>query len=394
MPRTSSRFISRSGQRPFERGLRDAVEVDRVVGDEAVAARDQLEAELALAEARLAGEQDAEAEDVHEDAVARRPLGEVLAEVAAHDVDHVAGRFLGDEERDVGAVAECDQAVGRHLPVGADQHRRLERDDARDAPLGDLGVGVVEVGDLAPADDLDPVRVDVIEDSRPGRRPSGASRTAASSKWRSGWAWPAIHSQCSAVRNSSNSASALMTVGFTGAARSRDRLQRLPGGDDPVHLGGVGLALEALAQLAVGQHLGDLGKDLEVALRRASGTSRKIRSETGSSSGASKAIDWRTRSTAASGFFSPLIRPCGMATPWPRPVEPSRSRANRLSVTVARAIACWFSNSRPACSNARFLLVASTSTRTSTTGRMAARRFMTGAPGAAGDPRRREVTKG
>ena len=31
---------------------------------------------------------------------------------------------------------------------------------------------------------------------------------------------------------------------------------------------GVGLALEALAQLAVGQHLGDLGQDLEVALRR------------------------------------------------------------------------------------------------------------------------------
>ena len=93
MPRTSSRFSSSSGQRPFERGLRDAVEVDRVVGHQAVAARDQLEAELALAEARLAGQQHAEAEDVHEDAVARRALGEVLAEVAAHDVDHVAGRF-------------------------------------------------------------------------------------------------------------------------------------------------------------------------------------------------------------------------------------------------------------------------------------------------------------
>ena len=128
-----------------------------------MAARDQLEAELALAEAGLAGEEHADAEDVHEDAVARRPLGEVLAEVAAHDVDDVAGRFLGDEERDVGAVAERDQAVRRHLSVGADEHRRLERDDARDAPLGDVGAHVVEVGDLAPADDLDPVRVDVVE---------------------------------------------------------------------------------------------------------------------------------------------------------------------------------------------------------------------------------------
>ena len=93
MPRTSSRFMQQLGAAALERGLRDAVEVDRVVGDEAVAARDQLEAELALAQARFAGEQHAEAEDVHEDAVARRALGEVLAEVAAHDVDHVAGRL-------------------------------------------------------------------------------------------------------------------------------------------------------------------------------------------------------------------------------------------------------------------------------------------------------------
>ena len=81
------------GAAAFERGLRDAVEVDRVVGHQAVAARDQLQPEFALAEARFAGEQHAEAEDVHEDAVARGALGEVLAEVAAHDVDHVAGRF-------------------------------------------------------------------------------------------------------------------------------------------------------------------------------------------------------------------------------------------------------------------------------------------------------------
>ena len=36
--------------------------------------------------------------------------------------------------------------------------------------------------------------------------------------------------------------------------------------------------------------------------------------------------------------FSPLMRPCGIATPWPRPVEPSFSRANRLSNTRLRAM--------------------------------------------------------
>src|SRR5687767_10960867 len=54
--------------------------------------------------------------------------------------------------------------------------------------------------------------------------------------------------------------------------------------------------------------------------------------------------------------FSPLMRPCGIATPCPRPVEPRRSRANRLSNTTLRARACWFSKSRPTCSNRRFLL--------------------------------------
>src|SRR3954466_8749559 len=52
----------------------------------------------------------------------------------------------------------------------------------------------------------------------------------------------------------------------------------------------------------------------------------------------------------------PLMRPCGMATPCPSPVEPRRSRANRLSNTTLRAMACWFSNNSPTCSNSRFLL--------------------------------------
>ena len=38
-----------------------------------------------------------------------------LRQVAAHDVDHVAGRLGGDEQRDLGAVADRDQAVRRRL---------------------------------------------------------------------------------------------------------------------------------------------------------------------------------------------------------------------------------------------------------------------------------------
>ena len=155
--------LQQLGAAALERRLADAVDVHRVVGHQTVAARDELQPEFALAQARLAGQQHAQAEDVHEDAVARRALGEVLAEVAAHDVDHVAGRLGGDEERDLGTIAHRHQAVGRRLRIGDDEHRRLQRDDARDAALLVLGRRGGEVGDLAAAHDLHPVGVDVVQ---------------------------------------------------------------------------------------------------------------------------------------------------------------------------------------------------------------------------------------
>ena len=91
---------------------------------------------------------------------------------------------------------------------------------------------------------------------------------------------------------------------------------------------------------AVRQHLRDLGQDLQVALR--SPPPARTGTRTGPPaawSGASKSIGTRRRSTAASGSFSFLIRPCGMATPWPSPVEPSRSRADQVVGDRRRAIA-------------------------------------------------------
>ena len=67
------------GAAPFQRGLADAVQVHRVVGHQAVAARDELQAQFALAQARFAGQQHAQAQDVHEHAVARGAVGKQLA---------------------------------------------------------------------------------------------------------------------------------------------------------------------------------------------------------------------------------------------------------------------------------------------------------------------------
>ncbi len=87
-------------------------------------------------------------------------------------------------------------------------------------------------------------------------------------------------------------------------------------------------------------------------------------------------MGWASCKTAAIGVFRPLIRPCGMATPWPNPVEPNRSLENKLSVTRLRLKPCKFSNSRPTSSKALFLLVTSVWISTWSSARMAESRFM------------------
>src|SRR6267142_4653759 len=65
-----------------------------------------------------------------------------------------------------------------------------------------------------------------------------------------------------------------------------------------------------------------------------------------------------------------------MATPWPSPVDPRRSRANKLSNTRLLATPWLFSNNSPACSNMRFLLVTSRSRRMFDGGKSFAIRFI------------------
>ena len=58
-------------------GLVDAGEFNRVIGNQAMAARNQLQPELAFAKPRLAGNHHAHAQNVHEHAVHRRALGKM-----------------------------------------------------------------------------------------------------------------------------------------------------------------------------------------------------------------------------------------------------------------------------------------------------------------------------
>src|SRR5882672_4753765 len=127
-----------------------------------------------------------------------------------------------------------------------------------------------------------------------------------------------------------------------------------------------------------------------------SGTKSRNTRLTGLPSGASNGTGCARRTKAPTASLSPLILPCGMATPCPSPVEPRRSRANRLSNTRLLATPWLFSNRSPACSNMRFLLVTSRSRRMFEGGRSFAMRFIEAleilpAETAPGGPERRGI---
>ena len=75
--------LQQIGAAALDRGLVDAVQIHRVVGHQAVAARDQLQPQLALAQARFAGNQHAQAQNVHEHAVHGHAVSEVLGQIGA-----------------------------------------------------------------------------------------------------------------------------------------------------------------------------------------------------------------------------------------------------------------------------------------------------------------------
>ena len=79
--------------------------LDDVVGHQAVAAHDQVEGDLALADAALAEQEDADAEDVEQHAVHGGAGGELLLEEALDPLDEGGGEVRGAEDRHAGLLA-------------------------------------------------------------------------------------------------------------------------------------------------------------------------------------------------------------------------------------------------------------------------------------------------
>src|SRR6185437_15970581 len=140
----------------------DPVKLDDVVGDETVAARDQLERELALADRRGAGDQHAELEHVEEHAVERRRLGEHALQVDAEDVDDVRRRRLRGDEGDAVLLAARNEMRRHRLAVADDDCGELAREQPVDR-MPELVFGErIEPRRLGGTDDLHAKRVDQV----------------------------------------------------------------------------------------------------------------------------------------------------------------------------------------------------------------------------------------
>ena len=156
----------------LERRRRDARDLDHVVRHQPLAPADELQRELALANAGIAGDQHTDAEHVHQHAVAFRGIGEPLGEVIRQLLDDTGGRQGRSEKRRARALRLRQQLRRRRHAVGEDEGRGR----GSEQPVGEPG----ERARLEGADHLHAVRVrDVqVADQRRGGRRFAAHRCA------------------------------------------------------------------------------------------------------------------------------------------------------------------------------------------------------------------------
>ena len=110
---------------------RPPVAPDDVVGDEPVSAHDELERALALADAALSEQQNADAEHVDQHAVQLRLRRESVVENGVQGVDRPARSRVGHEERRARRLGRRDEGARRLLSAGDDDARETEREETR-----------------------------------------------------------------------------------------------------------------------------------------------------------------------------------------------------------------------------------------------------------------------
>ena len=152
---TKLHIVLEHGQGPANQaGAGDLLDLHAVVGDEAVAAFEELDGGLALADAAFAHDEHALAVDLHEDAVAADPGRQLGIEVGGDGGDQAACGHLGAQEGDIVLLGHLQAFRGGNAVAGEHQGGELVgKEPVVDG--GALGGGhLVQVADLGVAQDL------------------------------------------------------------------------------------------------------------------------------------------------------------------------------------------------------------------------------------------------
>ena len=147
----------------FDHVGRDAREFDGVIGHQAVAARNQFQAQLALAQARIARDQHTHAQHVHEHAMHDDALRQLFGQVDAQEIDHLRGRQRGREQGNVLLVADGEDVGRRFQPLRDDQRGWAAGDQFTDHMRARVDLQALIIIDFLVTEDLDTARMDQVQ---------------------------------------------------------------------------------------------------------------------------------------------------------------------------------------------------------------------------------------
>ena len=173
MPRSSIKWRMLSGEEPTKRLVRNPADLHRVVRDQPVAALNQLDGGLALADAAVAQQQDALAVDLHQHAVAGDARRQVHLQGGDHRRHKIAGRKTGAQQRNLIGVGRRHHLLGDVQVAADDDRRHLLGKELIQKLLPLLGGVLFHIGKLAQTEQLDSVAVEVIVKSAQLAVPGG-----------------------------------------------------------------------------------------------------------------------------------------------------------------------------------------------------------------------------